>query len=87
MRNEIFLSLLLGFLLDCLVGDPHSIPHPVVLIGKLISALETVAELTRLSKLHPAEILTLTAAQAHKVGPYSMMQGQNPIYLFTFDGK
>lgn len=40
MRNEIFLSLLLGFLLDCLVGDPHSIPHPVVLIGKLISALE-----------------------------------------------
>ena len=50
-------------------------------------ALETVAELTRLSKLHPAEILTLTAAQAHKVGPYSMMQGQNPIYLFTFNGK
>ena len=50
-------------------------------------ALETVAELTRLSKLHPAEILTLTAAQAHKVGPYSMMQGQNPIYLFTFEGK
>lgn len=50
-------------------------------------ALETVAELTRLSKLHPAEILTLTAAQARKVGPYSMMQGQNPIYLFTFDGK
>ena len=50
-------------------------------------ALETVAELTRLSKLHPAEILTLTAAQAHKVGPYSMMQGQNPIYLFTFSGK
>ena len=50
-------------------------------------ALETVAELTRLSKLHPAEILTLTAAQAHKVGPYFMMQGQNPIYLFTFEGK
>ena len=50
-------------------------------------ALETVAELARLSKLHPAEILTLTAAQAHKVGPYSMMQGQNPIYLFTFNGK
>ena len=43
--------------------------------------------MTRLSKLHPAEILTLTAAQAHKVGPYSMMQGQNPIYLFTFNGK
>ena len=50
-------------------------------------ALETVAELTRLSRLHPAEILCLTAAQAHKVGPYSMMQGQNPIYLVTFAGN
>lgn len=50
-------------------------------------ALETVAELTRLSKLYPTEILTLTAAQARKVGPYTMMQGQNPIYLFTFAGK
>ena len=40
MQNEIFLSLLLGFLLDCLVGDPHSIPHPVVLIGKLIGIAE-----------------------------------------------
>ena len=42
MRKEIFLSLLLGFLLDCLLGDPHSIPHPVVAIGKLISALEKI---------------------------------------------
>ena len=33
-------ALLLGFILDLLVGDPHSIPHPVVGIGKLISALE-----------------------------------------------
>ena len=33
-------ALLLGFVLDLLVGDPHSIPHPVVGIGKLISALE-----------------------------------------------
>ena len=40
MRKEIFLSLLFGFLLDCLLGDPHSIPHPVVAIGKLISGLE-----------------------------------------------
>ena len=34
------LALLLGFLLDCFLGDPHSIPHPVVLMGKLISFLE-----------------------------------------------
>ena len=33
-------ALLSGFGLDLLLGDPHSFPHPVVAIGKLISALE-----------------------------------------------
>lgn len=30
----------IGFLLDCIFGDPHSAPHPVRLIGRLIAALE-----------------------------------------------
>lgn len=34
-------ALLFGFLLDCVFGDPRSIPHPVVGMGKLISLLET----------------------------------------------
>ena len=34
------IALLLGFFIDLLLGDPHSIPHPVVWIGKLISATE-----------------------------------------------
>lgn len=34
------LALVIGFAVDLLVGDPHSIPHPVVLIGRLISSLE-----------------------------------------------
>ena len=34
------LALLIGFGIDLLMGDPHSIPHPVVGIGKLISFLE-----------------------------------------------
>ena len=29
-----------GFLLDLLIGDPHFIPHPVRLIGSLISFLD-----------------------------------------------
>ena len=33
-------ALVLGFCIDLLFGDPHSIPHPVALIGKLISAME-----------------------------------------------
>ena len=36
------LPLLIGFGIDCVLGDPHSLPHPVVLIGKAISALECV---------------------------------------------
>ena len=55
MRKEILISLLLGFLLDCLLGDPHSIPHPVVAIGKIISGLEKL--LRRLfPKTGPGEI-------------------------------
>ena len=34
------IALLIGFFVDLLLGDPHSIPHPVVWIGKLISAAE-----------------------------------------------
>ena len=37
------LALVLGFGIDLIVGDPHSIPHPVVFIGKLISAMEKLA--------------------------------------------
>ena len=35
-----FYALLIGFCIDLLAGDPHGFPHPVVLIGKLIGALE-----------------------------------------------
>ena len=34
------LSVLLGFLIDCILGDPAWLPHPVVGIGKLISFSE-----------------------------------------------
>ena len=39
MKWSLF-ALLIGFGIDLLVGDPHSIPHPVVGIGKQISFLE-----------------------------------------------
>ena len=34
------IAVVIGFLIDLLLGDPRSIPHPVVLIGKLISVLD-----------------------------------------------
>ncbi|MCR5611613.1 MAG: adenosylcobinamide-phosphate synthase CbiB [Clostridiales bacterium] len=33
-------ALAAGFLTDLVIGDPHWLPHPVVLMGKLISLLE-----------------------------------------------
>ena len=34
------LALILGFVIDLILGDPHGLPHPVVFIGRLISLLE-----------------------------------------------
>lgn len=33
-------AVLVGFLMDCLLGDPAKLPHPIVGIGKSIAALE-----------------------------------------------
>ena len=40
MKYEILYALLLGFLVDCLLGDPQGFPHPIIAIGKLIAWLE-----------------------------------------------
>lgn len=38
--NWRLMALLIGSAVDLAVGDPHGFPHPVVLMGRLISALE-----------------------------------------------
>ena len=40
LQHHLAFSLLAGFLLDCIVGDPHCLPHPVRFMGRLISFLE-----------------------------------------------
>lgn len=37
---EIVIILLAAFVLDCMLGDPHWLPHPICLIGNLISGSE-----------------------------------------------
>ena len=52
-------------------------------------ALESVAELTRCAgKLgfSHREVVSLTVAKARQAGPYQLMMGQNPIYIFTMEG-
>ena len=45
-----------GFVLDCLFGDPAWLPHPVVYMGKAISALEKRLR-ARLPKTPQGELL------------------------------
>lgn len=40
--KEMVAALILGYLLDLIVGDPHNIWHPVCGIGKLIQKIETI---------------------------------------------
>lgn len=40
-HHTIIIPLLVGFALDCLIGDPHFLPHPIRLFGKAISVGET----------------------------------------------
>ena len=40
MLRDHLLALIAGFLLDCLLGDPEWLYHPVCLIGKYISRTE-----------------------------------------------
>ena len=57
--------------------------NPRVRIVATAIALETVAELSRI----PGGTVTcLTAAQGKPAGDYTLMQGQNPVYIFTFQG-
>lgn len=35
-----FYSILIGFLIDLLIGDPRFLPHPICAIGFLISKTE-----------------------------------------------
>ena len=57
--------------------------NPGVRIVATAIALETLAELSRLPG---AQVSCLTAAQGHGVGGYTLMQGQNPVYIFTIQG-
>ena len=52
--------MLLGFLLDACIGDPHDFPHPVRWIGNLISALEAVIR-RRMKNLRCGGVLLVIA--------------------------
>ena len=51
--------------------------------------LESVAELTQCMKTIPfayTEVVSMSVAKDRKAGPYHLMMGQNPIFIFTMQG-
>ena len=73
------LPLLIGFGIDCILGDPHSLPHPVVLIGKTISALECV-----LRRIFPKTPRGERAAGAVLWGIVSFLAAAVPALLLCY---
>lgn len=60
--------------------------NPNVRIVATAIALESVAELTNMIKefaFVETEVVSLSVARDRKAGPYHLMTGQNPIYIFT----
>ncbi len=63
--------------------------NPTVRAVASAVTLETAAELTRCGRELPWlewEAVCLTAARSRPAGPYTLMAGQNPVFLFTFQG-
>lgn len=63
--------------------------NPDVRIVATAVSLESVGELIQCSRLfsfRKVETVSITAARGRKAGPYTLMSGQNPIYIFTMQG-
>ncbi len=61
--------------------------NPVVRIVINAISLETIAEMTELSKMYEMELVMITAARANPVGNYQLMTGQNPVMIGTMRGR
>lgn len=61
-------SILAGFLLDILLGDPHWLPHPVRWIGRLISFLEKILRKPETAKVCHSEQNSPNSCHSGRVG-------------------
>ena len=63
--------------------------NPNVRIVATAIALESIAEITNCMKhfaFAQSEVVSMTVARNRKAGPYNLMTGQNPIFIFTMQG-
>ena len=67
------LPLILGFILDCIIGDPYNIPHPVRLIGRLIGGLEKLVRQRMKNLRIGGVILGLTVILLSTAAPLALL--------------
>ncbi len=63
--------------------------NPSVRIVVNAIALETVAKMSEILEsgmFAHEDVVQLTTARVHKAGPYHLMKGENPIYVYTLQG-
>ena len=63
--------------------------NPNVRIVATAITLESIGELTECMKVFgfdKTEVVSMSVARNKKAGPYNLMTGQNPIYIFTMQG-
>lgn len=67
------IPLILGFLLDCIIGDPYNMPHPIKLIGRLIAGLEKLVR-RRMKNLRAGGVmLALTVISLSALIPFALL--------------
>jgi len=74
-------SVLIGFLLDQIIGDPHNWPHPVVGIGKVIAFLERHFNLgTPIARRRQGVLLTLLVVGGSYLLTWATVSGASALH-------
>lgn len=67
------MPLILSFMLDCIIGDPYNIPHPIKLIGRLIGALEKIVRKRMKNLRLGGTLLGLTVIILSTAAPFVLL--------------
>ena len=67
------LPLMIGFILDCIIGDPYNIPHPIKLIGRLVGGLEKLVRKRMKNLRMGGTLLGLTVIILSTAAPLALL--------------
>ena len=83
---QTMIALTIGFLLDLIFGDPHWLPHPICLIGSMISKLETAIRKallkTEKSELFGGVVLAILVITVSTAVPYGILWAAGTVSLW-----